>query len=205
MCKTMIRGEIIAWIIFLIKQYGYMSLLVLMFLENVFPPIPSEIILTFSGYLVTLGYFKIQAVVVISTLGSFLGSLCLYAIGYLLSPRKQSKLFHLLRIQPMKITECQEWFDKHGKKAVFITRFLPVIRSLISLPAGMMAMPLLPFCIYTLVGTLLWNTILVTIGVLLGESFDKVQLIISEYKVLVIIGIMLYIVYWYLKRRKMQH
>lgn len=201
----MIRGEIMAWIIFLIKQYGYISLLALMFLENIFPPIPSEIILTFSGYLATLGYFQIQAVVVISTLGSFLGSLCLYAIGYLLSPTKQIKLFHLLRIQSHHIKECQEWFDNHGKKAVFITRFIPVVRSLISLPAGMMAMPLLPFCLYTLLGTLLWNTILVSVGVILGENFDQIRFIISEYKVVVIICIILYIVYWYLKRRKMQH
>lgn len=194
-----------AWIIFLIQQYGYISLLALMFLENVFPPIPSEIILTFSGYLVTLGYFEIQAVVVVSTLGSFLGSLCLYALGYLLSPVKQTKLFRFLRIQPKHITKCQDWFDNHGKKAVFMTRFVPVIRSLISLPAGMMRMPILPFCVYTLVGTLLWNTILVSVGVVLGEHFDNIQLIIDEYKILVILAIILYSIYRYVKKRKMQH
>ncbi|MEG0277143.1 MAG: DedA family protein [Coprobacillus sp.] len=176
-----------------------------MFLENLIPPIPSEIILTFSGYLVTLGYFEIQAVIVVSTLGSFLGSICLYALGYLLSPIKQVKLFKLLHIQDKHIIKCQEWFENHGKKAVFLTRFVPVVRSLVSLPAGMMAMPLLPFCLYTMVGTLLWNTILVSAGVLLGENFDRVQLIIEEYKTLVIIGIVLYIVYRWFKKRKMQH
>ncbi|MEG0367385.1 MAG: DedA family protein, partial [Coprobacillus sp.] len=108
-----------------------MSLLILMFLENIFPPIPSEIILTFSGYFVTLGYFEIQAVVVVSTLGAFLGSLCLYALGYLLSPTKQHKLFSLLRIQPQHIQKCEDWFEIHGKKAVLLTRFVPVVRSLI--------------------------------------------------------------------------
>ncbi|MEG0367942.1 MAG: DedA family protein, partial [Coprobacillus sp.] len=80
-----------------------------------------------------------------------------------------------------------------------------VVRSLVSLPAGMMAMPLLPFCIYTLVGTLLWNTILVSVGVILGENFDKIQLLLNEYKLLVIIFALLYIIYRYIKKRKMQH
>lgn len=194
------------WITMLIQEYGYISLFILMIVENVFPPIPSEVILTFAGFMTSMTYLTVLGVIIVGSCGSFLGGLILYYLGRLLTPTRlesllNSRLAKRLHFHQADIQKTQNWFLKHGKKAVFFGRLVPMIRSLISIPAGMAQMPVISYSLYTLLGTLLWDTILVLGGTYLGQQWDFISTLMSEYDMvwkLLFIG---FLILWIVKKK----
>ena len=197
------------FIIEIMNSYGYLGIGLLILIENLFPPIPSELILTFGGFITIDSDLSVIGVIIVSTIGSLLGAILLYYIGKILNKERlikivKSKYGKLLRIKPKDIESADKWFDTKGNKTVFFCRFVPVVRSLISIPAGMSEMPMLKFIIYTLFGSLIWNTLLVFIGAYAGNRKDMILNIIDKisYLILLIIAIICCVfVYKFYKQR----
>ncbi|WP_281868510.1 DedA family protein [Brevibacillus parabrevis] len=181
------------WLTHFIEQYSYLGIFLMMALENVFPPIPSEVILTFGGFMTTRTTLTVPGVILAATLGSVLGAVLLYAIGRYLDVSKIEKVVerygHLLRIKKTDVQKADAWFDKYGYWTILFCRMIPLVRSLISIPAGMTGMGLPLFLLFTTIGTLLWNIALVLVGALLGESWEQVLHVMDVYSKFVYIGI----------------
>ncbi len=166
-------------IIALMDQFGYFGILLLIAVENIFPPIPSEVILTFGGFMTTYTSLNVAGVIVFSTVGSMMGAVVLYGIGRIFNKERLMKLVSgrigkMLRLKVKDVESAENWFEKRGNGAVFFCRFVPIVRSLISIPAGMSEMKPAPFLLYTAAGSLLWNTVLVVIGSIVGENWERV-------------------------------
>lgn len=179
-------------ILALMEQYGYPGIFLLIAVENIFPPIPSEVILTFGGFLTTKTRLGIPGVVLFSTLGSLAGAIVLYGVGRILNKERLMRLTagrvgKLLCLKPADVESADLWFQKKGTKAVFFCRFIPVVRSLISIPAGMCRMDLGVFFLYTTVGSVIWNTVLISLGAALGESWGKIAYLAGEYSHIMLI------------------
>ncbi|WP_404406984.1 DedA family protein [Jeotgalibacillus malaysiensis] len=166
------------WLTDIMSEYGYLGVLLLIALENVFPPIPSEIILTFGGFMTVDSSMTIPGVVLAATAGSVIGAVILYWVGLQLDVERLEKIVdrwgHLLRVTKKDIHRADGWFDRYGLWTVFFCRFIPLIRSLISIPAGMSNMKFPLFLVLTTLGTLIWNIVLVSLGASLGNSWDVV-------------------------------
>jgi len=166
------------WIIEFMEKFGYFGILLLIAVENLFPPIPSEVILTFGGFMTTKTELTPFGVIVVATLGSVVGAIILYYIGRIVSVERLEKIVDrwgkVLRVKKEDLHRADAWFDKHGNKAVFFCRMIPLIRSLISVPAGMSGMKLTPFLLYTTLGTIIWNTLLVMLGTTLGDRWEDI-------------------------------
>lgn len=179
-------------IITLMEQYGYPGIFLLIAVENIFPPIPSEIILPFGGFLTTYTKLTVPGVIFFATLGSLAGALVLYGVGRILNEERLRKLVsgpvgRILCLKAEDVEKADRWFLTKGKKTVFFCRCIPVVRSLISIPAGMSQMPMGIFLIYTIVGTIIWNTLLVSLGALLGVSWEKLAWLVGEYSNIMLI------------------
>lgn len=181
------RGSILqAWIIQIMESFGYIGMAVLILVENIFPPIPSELILTFGGFLTTHTNLTVIGVILSATVGSVIGAVMLYYIGLLL-PRERleqivdGKIGRMLRLNKEDIQKAMNWFDRKGKTTVFICRCIPIVRSLISIPAGMAEMRLADFLLLTILGSFLWNTILVSAGAWAGNSWMKIIQVMNTY------------------------
>ena len=159
------------WITDLINNYGYFAIVALIAIENIFPPIPSEVILTFGGFLTTYTYMTPWLVILWSTVGSVIGAIVLYFLGRLLPPERWGKL---LRFKPDEIAGAQEWFLRRGQASVLLCRCVPIMRSLISVPAGMTRMNMVTFLILTTIGSAIWNTLLVLLGAGAGSSWTLI-------------------------------
>lgn len=159
-------------------RLGLAGVTLMMFLENVFPPIPSELIMPMAGFSSAMGDMNIVAVIIAGTLGSVLGALPLYYLGTMFDEQHLYKLAEkygkYLLIKPSDITNATHWFNKHGKAVVFFGRMIPAIRSLISIPAGMNRMPILPFLVLTTLGSAIWTTLLAYAGYVLGANYEQV-------------------------------
>lgn len=188
------RDTMQTWITTFIEQFSYIGIFLLMALENVFPPIPSEVILTFSGFMTTYTALSIPGVIVSATLGSVAGAVILYGIGYFLEIEKIEAIVdrwgHVLRLKKEDIARANAWFDKYGYWTIFLCRMVPLVRSLISVPAGMTKMNFSLFLLFTTLGTLLWNVALVLLGSFLGQSWEKILNYMDMYSTVtyVIIG-----------------
>ncbi len=157
-----------------INQCSYAGVFVLMALESMIAPIPSELVMPFAGFLVFSGHFDPLAVMLASSLGSICGSLVSYGMGVLGEPVVLRYGRYLL-LNPHHLEWTSRFFARHGGKTVFIARFIPVVRHLISIPAGLARMRLLPFILFTAVGATLWNGFLTYLGVRLKENWPIVQ------------------------------
>ncbi|MGN7471234.1 DedA family protein [Brevibacillus sp. SAFN-007a] len=181
------------WLTHFIEQYSYLGIFLMMALENVFPPIPSEVILTFGGFMTTHSTLTVPGVILSATFGSVLGAILLYGIGYYLDVEKIGKVVerwgHLLRIKQTDIQRAHAWFDKYGYWTILFCRMIPLVRSLISIPAGMARMNLPLFLLFTGIGTFLWNIALVWVGAFLGESWQDVLHVMEVYAGFVYKGI----------------
>ena len=190
-------------IVEIMNNYGYIGICLLILIENLFPPIPSEVILTFGGFMTIDSNMTILGVIIASTIGSVLGAIALYYIGKILNKERlikivKSKYGRLLRIKPKDIESADKWFDEKGNKTVFFCRFIPVVRSLISIPAGMSEMPLFKFIIYTVLGSAIWNTALVLVGAFAGDKKDYILgLIDNASHIILILIIIVFIVFVY--------
>lgn len=158
-----------------IDATGYVSVFALMVLESMVFPIPSEAVMPFAGFLIVTGRFTLAGVILVSTLGSIVGSLLSYAMGrYGGEPffRRFGKYF-LLDMHELEAT--QRFFQRRGQITIFVCRFIPVVRHLISIPAGAGRMPLLPFIVYTAIGAGLWNAILTVAGMVLKQNWEEIM------------------------------
>lgn len=173
-------------------KYGYVGVFLLIMIENVFPPIPSEVILLFGGFMTTYTKLSIFGMIVASTLGSLFGAIILYYIGKIFNKDRLKKIISgrlgkVLRLKVSDIDNADNWFDNKGNKTVFFCRFIPLVRSLISIPAGMSEMPVFKFLLYTLFGSLIWNTVLIIVGSVVGENWTKIVGILDTYSHIVVI------------------
>lgn len=199
------------FILHIIEQFGYFGVFFLILIENVFPPIPSEVILLFSGFFSTYTNLSVLYMIVASTLGSFLGAIILYYIGKIFNKERLKKIVNgrlgkILFLKENDIDKADEWFDNKGNKSVFFCRFVPIVRSLISIPAGMSEMPMGKFIIYTICGSMIWNTVLICLGYRLGSNWGYVLTILDKYQIIVIVILVIIfgyvIIKFYRKKRK---
>lgn len=193
------------WVLGIMAKFGYFGIIFAMFAENVFPPIPSEVIMPAAGFAASKGEMSIVLVILTGTLGAVLGALPLYYLGRKFDePRLvefTEKYGKYVFIKPIDITNANAWFDKHGKMAVFFGRMVPGVRSLISIPAGMNKMALLPFLALTALGASIWTAILALAGYYLGQNYDAVAGILAPYSKAIGISILVIIVGLLIKRR----
>lgn len=198
------------WILDFMEQFGYLGVFLLILVENIFPPIPSEVILTFGGFMTTRTTLTVVGVIIFATLGSLFGALILYWIGRLLDVERLEKIVerwgHILRLKKEDIHKANDWFDRYGIWTVFFCRMVPVLRSLISIPAGMNRMNMGIFLFFTTIGTLIWNTLLVGLGAYLGESWEIIVYYMDIYSnivyVLLLILVVIACIYYIRYRRK---
>lgn len=169
-------GTIAEWAMSLMEGLGSVGAGIAVALENLFPPIPSEIILPLAGFTASRGSLVLWQVLLWTTIGSVVGALMLYALGAWLGPRRLRSIVDwmpLMKVSDVDVAET--WFAKHGGKAVFFGRMIPIVRSLISIPAGIERMPLARFTLLTAAGSAIWNTIFVMAGYLLGANWHLVE------------------------------
>ena len=193
----------------LINQFGYVGVWFLIFFENVFPPIPSELILPLSGFFTTTTELTLPGVIVAATVGSVTGAFILYGIGRILSRERLMAFFgtrpmRLLGFKPEDISSAVDWFDRKGQVTVLICRCVPIVRSLISIPAGTAKMNPVRFTLYTLLGSAVWNTILCSLGAAAGSAWETVTAQaewVSDVVKYVIIAIIVVVAVWWVVKR----
>ena len=185
---------IASWVTDIVEDLGYIGLLLMISLENVFPPIPSEIVLPLAGYLTGQGRRWFPGAVLAATAGSVLGALVLYYVGYYFGEHRLRSIVRKIgkwaMISESDIDKADAWFDRHDRKAVLIGRLFPVVRSLISIPAGIRRMQLTHFIVYTAIGSAIWNSVLIGIGWILGDNWDDVEQYVGYLQYLVILAVL---------------
>ncbi len=199
------------FIIEIMNQFGYFGIFFLIFIENVFPPIPSEVVLLFGGFMTTYTELNILLMIVFSTLGSVVGAIVLYYVGKILNKERlkrivSGKVGKILRLKTSDIDKADHWFDTKGNKTVFFCRFIPVVRSLISIPAGMSEMAMGKFLLYTTAGSAIWNSVLLIVGNKVGENWESILGIMDQYShivlILLVILFVAFLVYFFGFRNK---
>ena len=188
------------WITGFVRQAGYVGVFLLMLAENVVPPIPSELIMPLAGFAAARGHLSILLVVLVGTAGSLLGALFWYVIGRRLGLERLKRLAarhgRWLTLSPDDVARADEWFGRHGGKAVFFGRLVPTVRTLISVPAGINGMPLPSFLAWSALGTLGWTALLAGAGFLLQSQYELVGDYLNPASTVLIA----LIVAWYLYR-----
>lgn len=188
---TLIIEFLRMWSEKIMMAMGYPGIFLIMLLECIFPPIPSEVIMPLAGFLVSQGEFNVWLVMLSGTLGSLVGALILYWLGAWADEailrswvRRHGKW---IQVNEKDIDRVEEWFGKHGQSVIFFGRMIPIIRSLISIPAGMERMPMWKFILYTVLGSILWNLLLTFGGMALGENWQKIISWLDTYQNIVLI------------------
>jgi len=200
-------AAILAWlsssVISIISTAGYSGVFILMALESACIPIPSEVIMPFSGFLVWEGRFILWQVVLWGAIGNLVGSIAAYAVGYFGGRRTIEKYGKYILISSHDLELADNWFKKYGQATVFFSRLLPIARTFISLPAGIARMDFKKFCFYTFVGCLPWSWFLTYFGVLMGENWDQLKVYFHKFDLaiglLIIIGVA-----WWVRRHFLQ-
>ncbi|PZG18088.1 DedA family protein [Nonomuraea aridisoli] len=198
------------WLVGLMESLGAPGAGLAIALENLFPPLPSEVILPLAGFTASQGDMDLVAVLVFTTLGSVIGALALYGVGALLGRDRTLAIaakLPLVKIADIEKTEA--WFQRHGRKTVFFGRMIPIFRSLISIPAGVERMPIMIFTLLTTAGSLIWNTLFVMAGYWLGEGWEVVETYVGIGTNVVIgivaLAIVVFVVVRLSERRKGRH
>jgi membrane protein DedA with SNARE-associated domain len=167
------------WITSLIDRAGYAGIALIMFLEGVFPPIPSWLVMPLAGFEASSGRFHPALVVLAGTLGSTLGAICWYFIGRSIGVERlkhfAARHGHWVTLTPTQVDRADRWFDRHGAPAVMFARVVPVVRTFISVPAGVFAMNLKQFILFTAIGDAMWNGLLMAAGYLLRSQYERVD------------------------------
>jgi membrane protein DedA with SNARE-associated domain len=194
------------WAVRFMDRLGAPGAGLLIALENIFPPLPSEVILPLAGFTASQGGFSLWAALFWTTAGSVGGALVLYAIGAARGMQRTVAIAERIPlIQTSDIDKTVAWFHKHGTKAVFFGRMLPVFRSLISIPAGIERMPIPIFIGLTLAGSLIWNSVFVVAGYQLGENWHRVERYAELFQYLVIAVVVLAVLFFIVRRVRSQH
>ncbi|MEJ5922203.1 DedA family protein [Bifidobacterium thermophilum] len=193
-----IISSITDWLVSLMSQMGGIGVAVAVFLENLFPPIPSEVILPLAGVTASQGKMGLVEAIVWATAGSLIGALVLYAIAAAIGSQRIRRLFDIMPlVQASDIDTADTWFARYGGLSVLIGRVIPVVRSLISIPAGLARMGLARFIGLTVLGSAVWNTALVMAGYALGQRWQVIVSFLDRFQVVVIVLLAALIV-WYL-------
>ncbi|UQA36931.1 DedA family protein [Streptomyces sp. HNA39] len=195
------QGGIAGWATGLVETFGGPGAGFAIALENLFPPLPSEIILPLTGFAVAQGVLSLASALFWTTLGSVVGAVALYGLGAVFGRERMHALWaRLPLVKASDLVRTEEWFARHGTKAVLLGRMVPVFRSLISVPAGVERMPLPVFVALTTAGSLVWNTVLVLAGYWLGDSWDVVGTYVGIMSK-VVLGAAVLAVTWYVVTR----
>lgn len=187
------------WIIAFIEHHGYGGIVLLMLLENVFPPIPSELILPFAGFAAARGQLHPAGVVLAGMLGSVLGTLPWYWAGRRLGHQRLKRLAarhgRWLTLTPQELDHAQQWFRKHGASSVMFGRVMPGVRSVISMPAGIARMPLGEFLLWSCAGSLLWAAALAGVGFVLESRYEEAKVALEWVTRAIVGGLLLVYLY----------
>jgi membrane protein DedA with SNARE-associated domain len=201
-------GDLATWVQDIIERLGAVGVALLIILENVFPPIPSEIVLPFAGFVAQRGDGSVVVMIVAATVGAVIGALILYYVAALIGPVRLgvfiAKFGKWFGVKPADLTRAEQWFDRHAVAAVLLGRCVPLIRSVVSVPAGFRRMPLVPFIAYTALGSAVWNTALIGAGAVLGNQWENVEPYVAILQWLVLAAIALFLtwfVYGKIRRR----
>jgi membrane protein DedA with SNARE-associated domain len=191
----------------LIDTLGYFGVFLLLFIENIFPPLPSELVAPFCGYAAARGELALPGVIVAAVLGSMVGQMPWYIAGWILGRKRIEHLAarhgRWLTVTPHEVDRVFHWFDRFGAASVFFGRMVPAIRAVISLPAGIAHMSLVKFLAYSLAGTTLWMGGLAYAGYRLGRNYEEVEIYIGPgTKIIVALAIVVYVVRLALSFRK---
>jgi membrane protein DedA with SNARE-associated domain len=189
-----VLSSLTEWVTDVVETLGYVGVAILVAIENLFPPIPSEVVLTLAGFVAGRGDAWVVGMIIAATIGSLIGAWLLYGIAAWVGPgrlrafvRKYGKWF---RITEDDLDKSEAWFDRRAGMAVLICRCIPLVRSLVSIPAGFRRMPLVPFTIYTVVGSFVWNTVLILVGYALGDQWEKAEKYVDYFQYAVILAIL---------------
>lgn len=195
---------LVEWTTSVVETLGYGGVSFLVALENLFPPIPSEIVLPLAGFVAAGGQASLPGMVIAATVGSMVGAYALYGIAAAIGPIRLRFLVarhgRWFGLDEADLDRTEAWFDRRARWAVLICRCIPLMRSLISIPAGFRRMPLLTFSVYTLIGAVVWNIVLVGAGYLLGEGWEEVGRPLDVFKNAVLAVIALALA-WFVWRR----
>lgn len=196
------------WIKGFMESLGYLGIALLMFLENIFPPIPSELIMPLAGFTSAQGDLTFIGVVLAGTLGSVIGALPLYYLGRVVGEERlkqwADRYGKWLTVSGKEIERADQWFERHGHKAVFFGRLVPGVRSLISIPAGISGMNVLQFLLYSAAGALIWTAVLAYLGRLLGQNYERVNEYLGPITYVVLGGLLIAGIIWVVRRKKRQ-
>jgi membrane protein DedA with SNARE-associated domain len=199
-----VLSSLTEWVTDVVETLGYVGVALLVAIENLFPPIPSEVVLTLAGFVAGRGDAWVVGMIIAATIGSVVGAWALYAFAAWIGPVRLRafvvKYGKWFRITEDDLDKSEAWFDRRAGTAVLICRCIPLIRSLVSIPAGFRRMPLLPFTLYTLLGSLVWNTVLILVGYALGDQWEKAEKYVDYFQYAVIFVILLAIG-WFVYRR----
>lgn len=196
------------WITQGIASWGYMGILLLMFLENIFPPIPSEVIMPLAGFTIAQGQFNFLGVILSGVMGSILGALPWYYFGKNWGEKKLKewieKRGQWLTLSTEDLERSQQWFRHYGNWVVLLGRVIPGIRTYISIPAGLEKMPIFSFLVYSTLGTIVWISFLTVVGYWLGDNYILVEEFMAPISIIVFVILFFAVVIWFLKRKKQQ-
>ena len=186
-----------AWTVTIMETLGPAGVGFMVFLDNIFPPIPSELVLPLAGFTSSQGQMNIVAAIVFATVGSVLGAVLLWALGKWIGIERIARIMVKMPLVDVDdVHKTVDWFDRHGDKAVFFGRMIPIFRSLISIPAGMRDMRLSTFLLLTTAGSAIWNTILIVAGFTLGENWSVVETYAGYFQNLVIVAVVVFVIVW---------
>jgi membrane protein DedA with SNARE-associated domain len=196
-------------IVEVVSAFGYLGVFALMLLENIFPPIPSELIMPLAGFVAARGELNFIGVIAVGTAGSVVGALPWYYAGARLgqaSMRRLAKRWgHWLTLSPEDVDKASAWFDRHGKAAVFFGRLMPAVRTLISVPAGIVRMPMPLFLLYSSLGSLIWTALLALAGFALESQYEKVAEYLDPISTGVVVLFVVYYLYRLVRQRFARH
>lgn len=196
------------WALKIVETLGYFGVFLLIAIENVIPPIPSELILPLAGFSVGQGELTFIGVMIASTTGSVLGALVLYYLGAVIGEARLRQFIRSVEQLPIlrhlvnegDIDKAQDWFGRYGGAAVFFGRLIPIVRSGISIPAGIARMNLIKFIGYSIVGSSIWNGILIGAGWFLGHNWDSVEKYVKYFQYIVIVAVVAAVAWFVWKR-----
>ena len=212
-------GDLANWVQDVINQFGYLGVALLVVIENVFPPIPSEIVLPFAGFVAQQGASAVNAgadgaqsdttvigMMIAATVGSVVGALILYFISAAIGPQRLRQFVERFGkwfgVKTADLVRAEEWFDRRSVAAVLVGRCVPLIRSIVSIPAGFRRMKLTSFVVLTAIGSAVWNIALIGAGAVLGDQWERVGEYVGVFQWLVIVAILVLLVRFVVSRLK---
>ena len=189
----------------LIEKFGSFGVFLLIFIENIFPPIPSEAVLGIGGFFISTTKLTFISVLFAATLGSVSGAVVLYYIGKYINSTKVRNVFigkdKILRAEQDSLGKINRIYTKYQKISVFFFRMVPVFRSIISIPAGMFNMNLIEFVILTILGSTIWNALIIFAGMKLGENWKDIEVFIKDYTLIIIRIVVIFLIVYFVKKK----